>query len=206
MPAFCTCGTELAPDSLFCHKCGKPQREIAEVQPEVTPIEPPPPPAPVVPPAAATPDFRNPIAVRVAFTVALISTLLSWIPVVGILLWGAGGYFAVLLYRRYTGLPLNVKAGMRLGWITGVMLFGLTTIVNTISLLPTAVKGGLSELFKQQIKNPSDPNVQEVLRFLDTAPGIITVLLTGLTMLFVVITLLSMAGGALGARQLSRSR
>jgi len=28
MPDNCTCGAELPPDSLFCHKCGKPQREI----------------------------------------------------------------------------------------------------------------------------------------------------------------------------------
>ena len=28
MPEFCTCGTKLVPDSLFCHKCGKAQREI----------------------------------------------------------------------------------------------------------------------------------------------------------------------------------
>jgi hypothetical protein len=204
MASHCTCGAELLPDSLFCHKCGKPQREVAAVEPEV--VNPEPPPQVPPPPRVPIPDFRNPIAVRIAFSVALVSTLLSWIPVIGILLWGGGGYFAVLLYRRYTGLPLNVKAGMRMGWITGVLLFALTTIVNTATLLPTAVKGGLSELFKQQIKNPSDPNVQEVLRFLDTAPGLVTVLLTGLTMLFVVITLLSMAGGALGAKYLSRSR
>ena len=37
MPETCTCGAQLPPDSLFCHKCGKPQREIAE--PEVlTPV------------------------------------------------------------------------------------------------------------------------------------------------------------------------
>ena len=31
MPEFCSCGSELPPDALFCHKCGKPQRELQEV-------------------------------------------------------------------------------------------------------------------------------------------------------------------------------
>ena len=32
MPEFCTCGAELPPDSRFCHKCGKPQREEIAVE------------------------------------------------------------------------------------------------------------------------------------------------------------------------------
>src|SRR5258706_16455256 len=27
VPERCTCGAQLPPDALFCHKCGKPQRE-----------------------------------------------------------------------------------------------------------------------------------------------------------------------------------
>src|SRR5882724_3398834 len=207
MPAFCTCGTELAPDSLFCHKCGKPQRDIPDYQPETPVVEP----VPAAPPpetkSAANLDFRNPVAVRTAFTVALIATLLS--PLMGILgvpLWAVAGYFAVLLYHRRTGFPLNVKAGMRMGWITGVLLFAFTTVVITINWLPTAARGGFGALFKQQIKNPNDPSAQELMKFLDTAPGMVTVLLTTLTALFVIITLLSMAGGALGAKWSSRSR
>ena len=34
MPDFCTCGAQLPPDSLFCHKCGKPQRDVIEPEPE----------------------------------------------------------------------------------------------------------------------------------------------------------------------------
>ena len=35
MPDSCTCGAQLPPDALFCHKCGKPQRDL------VTPDDPP---------------------------------------------------------------------------------------------------------------------------------------------------------------------
>jgi hypothetical protein len=48
--------------------------------------------------------------------------------------------------------------------------------------------------------------VQEALRMLETAPGMATILLVMLLMLFVFITLLSMAGGALGAKFVSRNQ
>src|SRR5205085_4649138 len=79
MPDFCTCGAQLPPDALFCHKCGKPQRDI--VEPEYIP----PPPSIDVPPTAPVvdaprPSFRNPVSVRIAIAVAAIGTLLSFMP------------------------------------------------------------------------------------------------------------------------------
>jgi hypothetical protein len=204
MPEFCTCGAQLVPDSLFCHKCGKPQREIVEQEPDITdvvataavPEVPLPPPAP----AALPLNFHNPIAVRVAFTVALVATLLSWIPALNVILWVAAGFTAVYLYRRRTGAFLNVRAGVRLGWITGVLMFVITTVIFTLTVIPAAANGGIATLFKQQFKNATDPNVQEALRMLETGPGVATILLATLFMLFCFITLLAMAGGALGAK------
>ena len=202
MPELCTCGAQLAPDSLFCHKCGKPQREIVEQEPEVitdvvptvaVPDAPP-------PPSALPLNFHNPIAVRVAFTVALVATLLSWIPALNVVMWVAAGFSAVYLYRRRTGVFLNVRAGVRLGWITGVLMFVITTVIFTLTVIPAAANGSIANLFKQQFKNASDPNVQEALRMLETGPGIATILLATLFMLFCFITLLAMAGGALGAK------
>ncbi|MCU1232635.1 MAG: hypothetical protein JWP63_602 [Candidatus Solibacter sp.] len=204
MPDFCSCGAQLAPDSLFCHKCGKPQREILEPEPEVVPeavstapiAEAP----PVAPPASVELNFHNPIAVRVAATVALIATLLSWIPALNIVLWVAAGFSAVYLYRRRTGAFLNVRAGVRLGWITGVLMFVITTVIFTLTVIPAAANGSIANMFRSQFKNASDPNVQEALRMLETGPGLATILLATLFMLFCFITLLAMAGGALGAK------
>jgi len=204
MPEFCSCGAQLAPDSLFCHKCGKPQREMLEPDPEpdpgiVTDVVPAAAP-PEAPPATLPLNFHNPIAVRVAFTVALIATLLSWIPALNIVLWVAAGFFAVYLHRRRTGVFLNVRAGVRMGWITGVLMFVITTVIFTLTVIPAAANGGIATMFRQQFKNASDPNVQEALRMLETGPGIATILLATLFMLFCFITLLAMAGGALGAK------
>ena len=38
MEQYCSCGTRLVEDALFCHKCGKPTREIVpEEEPESEP-------------------------------------------------------------------------------------------------------------------------------------------------------------------------
>jgi hypothetical protein len=206
MPDFCTCGAQLPPDSLFCHKCGRPQREViapeppperaAEFVPAATPAAEPQPPAL---------NFHNLVALRIAFVIAPVAFLLSWIPALNLVLWIAAGFLAVLFHRRRTGDLLNVRAGVRLGWITGVIMFAITTVIFTLTVVPVAANGGIANLFRQQLKNPTDPNVQEALRMLETAPGMATILLVMLLMLFVFITLLSMAGGALGAKFVSRS-
>jgi hypothetical protein len=209
MPEFCTCGAQLPPDSLFCHKCGKPQREVIDAEPVPRTVE------EIVPapaaPAAAAPqppalNFHNLVAVRIAFVVAPVAFLLSWIPALNLLLWIAAGFLAVYFHRRRTGITLNIRSGVRLGWITGVLMFAVTTVIFTLTVVPLAANGGIVTLFRQQLKNnASDPNVQEALRMLETTPGLAAILLVMLFMLFVFITLLSMAGGALGSKFVSRN-
>src|SRR5579864_2839467 len=198
MPDFCSCGAQLAPDSLFCHKCGKPQRDVAFEA--VTEAAPPPPPPPAAPPQPAPPNFHNPVAVRIAFVVALATALLSWLPVLNIVMWAGAGFFAVFLYRRRTGYLLTVRAGVQMGWITGVMSFAITIVLFTATILPTALSGGMGALFQAQFKNITDPNMQEALRMFETGPGLAFMLVFTLFMLFVFICALSIAGGALGAK------
>jgi hypothetical protein len=200
MPETCTCGAQLPPDSLFCHKCGKPQREI------VAPEQPAPvnlPAVKVVPPPVFTParlsmpvSFRNPVALQTAlFVGAGAMVLMSLLPLVN---WLAAGFFAVFFYRRKTHNSLNVGAGMHLGWITGVV----SSTLWGVFFMAWGLSGKLTAMVQEQMKNvPSnDPYFQQMLQFMGSGPGLLIVLAVG----FVFITCLTMAGGALGAKIVGR--
>src|SRR5215471_4965768 len=189
MADYCTCGTQLVPDALFCHKCGKPVREIT--------VEEPGPPPPVIVPAAAPPaptpvNFHNRIAVRVAALMAIMATLLFFLPYLN---WLAAGFFSALLYRRRTGQLLSLESGVRMGWITGVLMFVIVTVLLTLTLGLIAAAGGFAAL-PPDVKNALDPRFQEAMKTLQSGPAIAELL----AILFMFITLLSMAGGALGAK------
>jgi hypothetical protein len=200
MPEFCSCGAQLPPDSLFCNKCGKPQREVVAPEPEPesdAALLPPPPPAPV---AVAPPplNFHNLVAIKIAFMMAVLATLMSFLPYVN---WLAAGFFAALMYRRRTGYLLNLESGLRLGWMTGMLMFVIIMVIFTASMALISAAGGLAAL-PAEVKAAVDPRVQEMFKTLQSAPAVAQFLV----MLFVFITLFSMAGGALGAKLSSRSR
>jgi hypothetical protein len=198
MPEYCTCGAQLPEEALFCHKCGKPQREIVEPEP----VAPPPEPLTAPPQAQARPEittlsFRNPIAIRIAITAAGVATLLSFLPYLN---WLAAGFFAVFFYRRRTGALLTMESGVRMGWMTGVMMFAMMALLLTLSLLFFQAAGGIAAV-QAEFKNAVDPRVLEALKTLQSGPEVFRLLVT----LFVFTTLLSMAGGAIGAKMTGRS-
>jgi len=195
MAEFCTCGAQLPPDALFCHKCGKPQREL--VVPETVappPSAAPPPPVSVASPAPASQplNFHNRAAVKIALLVAGLSTLLSFLLYVN---WFLAGFLAVFLYRRRTGQVLNLESGVRMGWITGLMTFGIMVLILGCFGVSVQAIGGVSA-FEAQFKGMMDPHMTEFLKVLTTPSQLAMVLVQ----FFVFTTLLSMAGGALGVK------
>ena len=194
MPEICSCGAQLPPDALFCHKCGKAQREIVDPEPQSPPVPfLPPEPAAAAPVLAQLPlNFRNPVAVRIALLVAVSATLLSFIPFVN---WIAAGFFAVFFYRRRTGSLLNLAAGIRMGWITGLLMFAIMALFLALSVVMLQAAGGIAA-FQEQFRSALDPKVIESLKALQSGPEIVRLLLQ----FFIFSTLLSMAGGALGAK------
>ena len=200
MPDFCTCGAQLAPDSLFCHKCGKPQRDI--VTPEPPPAEVSAPAAPPAPPPlteAASPrlSIHDHVAVRIAVYVGVAATVLSLtLPLVN---WLAAGFLAVYLYRRKTRRLVDVSAGVHLGWITGLVMFPLGALVYVVM----AISEHWGTLWLEQMKNAptQDPALQrQMVQFFQSVPGMAVALVFLLGFLFLLIIGLSIAGGALGAK------
>jgi hypothetical protein len=208
MPEYCTCGAELPPDSRFCHKCGKPQRE------EIVVEQPPTPPrldviAPVAPPAPLlAPSFRNPIAVRVGLFVASIAALLCVLLPFGCVIWlPSAGFIAVYLFSRRTGQSLSVRSGARMGWIAGIMSFAIFTVVFTVGTVAIANQpGGLSAAFREALRSRPVPQQQldEALQVLSTPTGQASVYIFALLFSFTVTAVFCTAGGALGAKVLEK--
>jgi hypothetical protein len=203
-PEYCTCGAKLAEKARFCHLCGRPVFEPEKLEAAEAPATP-----LAAFPQMALPNvaarsaqlpvsFSNPIALRVAFLMSLGIMLVTMIPVVNFLCpvwWLVAGLCAVLLYRRLTGSSLSVKAGARLGSITGVL--GFLSLVVIIALT-FALTG--NELFQEMIKQ--NPDASQVL---NNPPALVMAAGLALVILFAMVVGICAAGGALGARFASRN-
>ncbi len=169
-------------------------------EPVETPDEAPVVPEVVAPPRAAAPplSFRNPVATKIALMVAGVGTLLSFLPYINFL---AAGFFAVFFYRRRTGQPLNMESGVRMGWMTGVIMFAIMAMLLTAWVLFLRAAGGMS-VIPAEFKSAVDPRVIEAMnRLVQSGSAVIAALVE----MFVLTTLLAMAGGALGAKMVGRA-
>lgn len=215
VPKRCSCGAELPPDALFCHKCGKPQVELPEVEP--------PPPAPAVivrepepVPPAAPPEvnFRNRAVVRVALVAAILSTLLTSLPLpfglnflMVVVAPVAAGFFAVYLYTRRTGAEPTLKLGARVGWITGIFSFAITTVMFAITIVMiSTTRGGVAAFYREQISKQAAPGVdiEAFFKILETPAGVASILFFSLLLIFAFYALLPTLGGILGAKILEK--
>jgi hypothetical protein len=203
MPEFCTCGAQLPPNALFCHKCGKPQREASIIVESEQPVELPR--QPLVEAVSPVPlNFRNPIALRVGLLAAVLLCVFMMIPGINyaaVVWWLGAGYFSVWIYRRRTGQRLNVRGGARMGWITGILSCALLTLLFTFFMLAVRQMGGIAAI-KDSLKDLAfqQSNVDEALKMLQDPSR----MLRSLIATFVMLTLTCTAGGALGAKILGK--
>lgn len=214
MNEYCTCGAKLPEEARFCHKCGKPQVEL--LPDEISPEEPEasaPAAAPAEPPKQPLlVNFRNPIAVRTAFTIGFVSAFAVTLPIpsavqfVGrIVMLLTAGFVSSYLYYRRTGQSLTVKSGARMGWITGVFSFLVILILSTMSIVGLAIGGEKDKLIAQMAEASGSPQVADKVRELLSDPtGFALVVFASLAMLFCFFSLITSAGGALGAKVLQK--
>lgn len=207
MPERCTCGAELPPNALFCHLCGRPQRDLP------SPVEDSPTPPREDQPPSARPrlggvSFSSPDAIRAAYPPAAIAAVLGSIQFVAMLcfLWyPAAGFAAVYLYRLRTGIFLPPGAGAKLGAITGLLVFAISLLIGTIGYF---LGGGVdvSESVRQALEQSGQPEeLQRSVRNLINNPATLALMiLFGLGLQAVVTTGFATIGGALGAKVLEK--
>lgn len=193
---------QLPPDARFCHKCGKPQYDYPGFEVETAPEAPPPLPASALPRKAEI-SFRNRLAVRIGFFVALLAflpfLLLTLIPLAPAVIAFFAGFLAVFSYSRLSGETLSIRNGARMGWITGIFSFGIVAALMTLTVVLLATQGQ-KILDQAQALHPTPEQMAMMTKMVQDPSMLATSMLGALVMLFILLTALPMLGGALGAK------
>jgi hypothetical protein len=152
--------------------------------------------------------FGTPGALRSCYWSAAFAAIIMSLPYASLLcfiVYPAAGLYSVHSFRRQTRKPVTLRAGAKLGFLTGVITFALLLILLTIaSTMPgspgiSATLDELEKSFEQQGDAELVAWVQD-LRTDPTALGLLA--LISLSVGFGVTTGFATAGGALGAKVL----
>lgn len=215
MEGYCTCGAKLVEDALFCHRCGRPLRELVPPDSAEAPAAAAPPetvrqPEPASPfePGAARPAFQNDAAMRAGFLAAILVQLASMLSAAAgaslllpLVLVG-GGFYSVVLYGRRTGLPPTVLEGARVGWITGIFTFVIMTVFFAAGMVLLMRNGEMVQAYQESLAAMNLPGdaVDRLRKLLADPKAFSLTILAGLVFQFVFLTIFCSLGGALGAR------
>ncbi len=205
----CDCGWEGIPQGAsFCPGCGKPlTADARESERQANAFQ---------RPQAAEEEsgplesvtFGTPGALRSCYWSAAFAAIIMSLPYASLLcfiVYPAAGFYSVHSFRRQTRKRVTLRAGAKLGFLTGVITFALLLILLTIaSTMPgsqgmSATLDELEASFKQQGETELVEQVQ-TLRANPASLGLLA--FVGLSVLFGVTTGFAAAGGALGAKVL----
>ena len=206
------CGALLSTDVAYCPQCGAPQIRV----PEDLPVSP----ASQASSSAVEDSLSGsssgtalnwrqalPAASGAGFAMAIASML----PIVYALfpVWMlAGGWLAVLLYRRRSPLLLMSSAiGGKIGALAGLLgfiFFGvLTSSFLAIEIVVLhhgdEIRAEFLSLLQQSIGNNQDAQAQLLLHSAQTPEGLTMLLLAGMFLFLIAFLLLSTAGGMFAA-------
>lgn len=213
MSKFCSCRAELPEEALFCHRCGKPQREDLTAPEEEAPAtgaaqRPVEPQSPGPVPRGEI-GFHSRIAVRSALLVGIGSLLVISLPLPAAIhrLWVLGwllfsGFLAVALYSRRTGESVPLRTGLRIGWLTGFFCCLVASALLGLVAFIARSQGGFQEMLREAMNRKDIPEDQgaQMIEMLSQGEALVFALLVG----FLLFTSLSAIGGLVGARLLRK--
>lgn len=218
------CATSIDESLPFCPHCGAPQIRVASpdddsAQSPISDASP-----QVLPPSSWTPGapayvpnaIQWDLAWKGALLSGLVAALLTAVPILslGCCLWllGAGALAVWLYQRRAPGIVVTPGMGMRIGAVSGVIGFVVTTIWSVVRFATNGqeFRAAMQAQMEKSISSNPDPRAQEIMRQfinnLNTPQGLATFFVLMLAIMAVVFVLFSAAGGALGASIFARRR
>ncbi len=154
-------------------------------------------------------------AIQIAALVSLVVGLLSSILAVGSLLWVLGGAMLVIVlyHRRVPYTVLQPSLGARIGVVTGTMTAAIAVVGNTLLLLVQRyglhqgklLDATLTRTFQQAMSRASvgaeaQAQMNAAVVFILSPEGRAGMVLLGMAFIALIILILSIAGGVLGAR------
>lgn len=143
-----------------------------------------------------------------AAALAIVLSLVGLNPFVAAL---SAGWLAVTFSRRRTlGAALRPGTGARLGAVTGLLIFGLSTIFETLAVVllhkGVELRSEMLDKVQQVAQRYPGPEVQPFVDFVKTPEGFAFMMVGSVIFGLVAFIALGAAGGAMGAWFLGRSQ
>jgi hypothetical protein len=204
----------------FCQRCGAPQIRVATVEPllasesagaegqsprDLDAFEP----TQQVSNVASPIEWSNALP-ACALAAAIAAVLMALGLMVPFLAVAGAGFLAVGFYRRrHPGALIKPGAGARLGAVSGLLCFGMSAVLEALSLAifhkGAVLREKMLEAIQQTASHTTDPQAVAMLDYLKSPGGMAVMMVFVLIFAFVAFVALSSLGGALGGIVLGRA-
>jgi hypothetical protein len=209
------CGQILEEGIPFCPHCSAPQIRVMVAEPAAAVVLPDQTGTAVLAEAqapAATVNLSLPwsAAFRPCALAALVASLLMSLglnPFVAML---SVGFLAVAFYRhRWPGAVIKPAAGVRLGALSGLLWFAISSILEATAVLfmhkGPEIQHELLKRIDQAASQTTDPQALAIFDRLKTAGGLEFLMVFGIIFAFIAAIIFAVIGGALGGALLGRN-
>ena len=207
------CGHSTEDGKAFCSECGAPQIRVTIAEPSAEP-------APALDRIAAglphemervslgipgtilpSSSFRALRPCALAAAVAVLSMFLRLNPFVAAL---GAGFLAVAFSRRSNPASVsNTASGARLGALSGLLLFGVSTVLQTLAVAllhkGAEIRSVMMDKIQQAASRYPGPDVQPFLDYVRSPGGFAVMLVASIIVGLVAFVVLGGCGGALAA-------
>jgi hypothetical protein len=211
------CGHSTEDGKAFCAECGAPQIRVAVAEVVAEPVPAGGGSAPALP-FEAQPAPRDlaanlgllgrSYAARSCALAAMVAVVPMFFGLNPFLTALATGFLAVAFARRVPGTVPNAGSGGRLGALSGLLLFALSTILEMLAVTllhkGAEIRSEMMDKIQQAASRYPSPEVQPFLDFVKSPGGFGFMMVASLVFGLVAFVVLGSCGGALGAALLGR--